>query len=192
MYLALYLTIAALPLCSALSVSKTGRCGESADLTCLGSVFGSCCSQYNYCGSASAYCGTGCQARYGSCSTSAPPSTSPITSAKTSTDGSCGGTKGYSCLNSAFGNCCSQYGYCGKSSAYCGTTCNSKFGTCFNSQSSSSSTPSRSIARTSTSSAAVPSLSIQVSTNARCGKGFTGFTCSGSRFGNCCSQYSYW
>jgi peptidoglycan/xylan/chitin deacetylase (PgdA/CDA1 family) len=30
-----------------------------------------------------------------------------------STDGSCGGTNGYKCSGSTFGNCCSQYGWCG-------------------------------------------------------------------------------
>ncbi|KAH7363706.1 hypothetical protein BKA66DRAFT_389558, partial [Pyrenochaeta sp. MPI-SDFR-AT-0127] len=29
-----------------------------------------------------------------------------------------------------------------------------------------------------------------VTTNARCGKGF-GWTCQGSRWGNCCSQHGY-
>ncbi|KAF1847214.1 carbohydrate-binding module family 18 protein, partial [Cucurbitaria berberidis CBS 394.84] len=30
-----------------------------------------------------------------------------------------------------------------------------------------------------------------VSTKARCGPSFGGQTCLGSRWGNCCSQYSY-
>ncbi|KAH7356170.1 hypothetical protein BKA66DRAFT_400422, partial [Pyrenochaeta sp. MPI-SDFR-AT-0127] len=30
-----------------------------------------------------------------------------------------------------------------------------------------------------------------VSRNARCGKGFGGQTCQGSKWGNCCSQYGY-
>ncbi|KAH7350321.1 hypothetical protein BKA66DRAFT_395309, partial [Pyrenochaeta sp. MPI-SDFR-AT-0127] len=32
--------------------------------------------------------------------------------------------------------------------------------------------------------------SLKVSPNSRCGTGF-GFTCQGSQWGNCCSQYSY-
>ncbi|KAF5557752.1 muramidase [Fusarium napiforme] len=44
-----------------------------------------------------------------------------------STDGTCGGTKGKTCLNSAFGDCCSSSGYCGDSSPYCGGGCQSKF-----------------------------------------------------------------
>ncbi|KAF2793366.1 carbohydrate-binding module family 18 protein, partial [Melanomma pulvis-pyrius CBS 109.77] len=160
MHSAVFFAIAALPLINALSISKTGQCGAQNGLTCTGSTFGSCCSQYHYCGSTSAYCGTGCQSRYGNCGSS-----TPATPAKISTDATCGGTKGFTCLKSAFGNCCSQYGYCGKTNAYCGTGCNAKFGTCNGSPA--------------------------VSTTARCGKGFTAFTCTGSKYGDCCSQYSY-
>ncbi|KAF2026994.1 hypothetical protein EK21DRAFT_32845, partial [Setomelanomma holmii] len=49
---------------------------------------------------------------------------------KISSDGTCGGSKGYTCEGSTFGNCCSQYGYCGKTTTYCGAGCNSAFGTC--------------------------------------------------------------
>jgi len=41
----------------------SGRCGPSYG-KCPGSK---CCSQYNYCGKSSEYCGTGCQPRYGIC-----------------------------------------------------------------------------------------------------------------------------
>lgn len=187
---AVFFAIAALPLINALSISKTGQCGAQNGLTCKGSTFGSCCSQYHYCGSTSAYCGTGCQSGYGNCGSS-----TPATPAKISTDGTCGGTKGFTCLNSAFGNCCSQHGYCGKTSAYCGTGCNAKFGTCNGSPAVSSSTRSstRSTSTsTRTSSSAAPSSTLKVSTNARCGKGFTALTCTGSKYGDCCSQYSYW
>lgn len=51
-------------------------------------------------------------------------------SAVVSTDGSCGGSVGQTCLGSEFGDCCSQYGYCGSISAYCGTGCQSDYGTC--------------------------------------------------------------
>ncbi|KAF3043417.1 hypothetical protein E8E12_006231 [Didymella heteroderae] len=40
-------------------------------MTCLGSTFGDCCSQYGYCGSSSGHCGTGCQSGFGNCD--APP-----------------------------------------------------------------------------------------------------------------------
>jgi hypothetical protein len=46
---------------------------------------------------------TGCQTGYGTCTV--------LTSGggSISRDGSCGGSKGYTCLGSVFGNCCSQY-----------------------------------------------------------------------------------
>lgn len=108
--------LAALPLIHAAQKSSNGRCGTEFGYTCSGSSFGNCCSQYGYCGSISAYCGDGCQSGYGTCSSrssssSPSPSTSVVASSKVSKDGSCGGTQGYTCLNSVFGNCCSQYGY---------------------------------------------------------------------------------
>ena len=51
-----------------MAVSSDGACGATANETCQGSTFGNCCSQYGWCGSTSAYCGTGCQAAYGTCS----------------------------------------------------------------------------------------------------------------------------
>jgi hypothetical protein len=81
-----------------LGVSKSARCGPSFGLTCKGSAFGNCCSSQNYCGSTSTYCGIGCQAGYGTCS-------STPSSIKVSTDGSCAGN-GKTCLGSKFGDCC--------------------------------------------------------------------------------------
>ncbi|KAF2790994.1 carbohydrate-binding module family 18 protein [Melanomma pulvis-pyrius CBS 109.77] len=58
--------------------------------------------------------------------TSKPPitstktiSTAPTPTKAISDNGTCGGTGGKTCLNSAFGNCCSSSGFCGSSSAYC-------------------------------------------------------------------------
>ncbi|KAF1842521.1 carbohydrate-binding module family 18 protein [Cucurbitaria berberidis CBS 394.84] len=117
----------------------------------------------------------------------------------TSKDATCGGTKGYTCLKSTWGNCCSQYGWCGSTTAYCGTGCNPSFGTCLvvpttiktstlrsstssQSRSSSTSPQSRSSSRTS----AAPAASSQaVTTNSRCGPSFGGKTCQGSKWGNC-------
>jgi hypothetical protein len=93
-----------LPAIYAQKTSTTGRCGSTFGLTCQGSSFGSCCSQYNYCGTTSGYCGSGCQSAYGSCN-SGSTVPSPV---KVSTDGSCGGTTGFNCKGSAYGNCCSQ------------------------------------------------------------------------------------
>jgi hypothetical protein len=51
------------------SISQDGSCGYGSvsDATCLGSQFGDCCSEYGFCGSADANCGSGCQSDYGSC-----------------------------------------------------------------------------------------------------------------------------
>ncbi|KAF1850248.1 carbohydrate-binding module family 18 protein [Cucurbitaria berberidis CBS 394.84] len=126
-------------------------------------------------------------------------------SARVSNTGRCGAANGgLVCTGSSYGNCCSQYGWCGRTSAYCGTGCNSGFGTCSNVASSSArvstlrtSTRSSSTVSSSTrsSSAAAASSTLKVSTSARCGYAFGatgGFTCAGSKFGDCCSQYSYW
>ncbi|CAL8575991.1 hypothetical protein XPA_001885 [Xanthoria parietina] len=50
--------------------------------------------------------------------------------ATVSPDATCGGTKGYTCLGSSFGNCCSPNGWCGSTSAYCGNGCQTAFGSC--------------------------------------------------------------
>ena len=221
---------------SGLSISRSGRCGSSFQLTCKGSTFGNCCSKHGYCGSTKDYCGSGCQSNFGTCSkapakvAASSPSTAAVAK-KPSSDGTCGGSKGRTCSGSTFGNCCrlvlhitsrsfyllmlesSRYGYCGSSSAYCGSGCQSQFGKCTHSTPSTttkckSSTSSRSIAKSTrrptysfrpTSSArpsssapvASPSTVVKVSTNGRCGAA-SGFTCMGSRWGNCCSQHSYW
>lgn len=101
------------------TVSTDGSC--SSTVTCQGSTFGNCCSSHNFCGSTSAYCGTGCQPASGSCGSSSPPQT-------ISTDGSCSST--VTCQGSTFGNCCSQYGFCGSTAGYCGTGCKPASGTC--------------------------------------------------------------
>lgn len=194
----LVLTVAAFALLqfthAAVPVSKSSRCGARFGLTCQGSTFGNCCSNQNYCGSSTAYCGTGCQSGYGSCTAS------PAPVAKVSKDGSCGGSLGYTCSGSAYGDCCSQHGYCGSTSAYCGAGCKTPFGQCSSSQASSSrsSTMSTSTTRAQTSTSSTrtavsvaPSSTLTVTTNSRCGKGF-GFTCQGSKWGDCCSQYSFW
>ncbi|KAF2120461.1 hypothetical protein BDV96DRAFT_266726 [Lophiotrema nucula] len=48
-------------------VSTDGTCGGTTKAICLGSTFGNCCSQYGWCGSTTAHCGTGCQKTFGSC-----------------------------------------------------------------------------------------------------------------------------
>ncbi|KAK7751312.1 hypothetical protein SLS62_006718 [Diatrype stigma] len=46
--------------------SVDGDCGGDDGITCEGSEFGNCCSQYGWCGSTTAYCGEGCQPDFGS------------------------------------------------------------------------------------------------------------------------------
>jgi hypothetical protein len=223
------------------TISTDGTC--SATITCIGSTFGSCCSQYGYCGSTTTYCGTGCQPIGGTCGTSSISSVvssttstksssssktssstkvstttsvsstkvtaSSTTSSKTSstssatqaisTDGTCSST--ITCLGSTFGNCCSQYGYCGSTSSYCGTGCQPAFGSCTISSSSSSSssvkstksstsTTKQSSTSTSTSTKASSTAKLTVSPDGTCGA-TVGYTCTGSTFGTCCSQYGW-
>ncbi|KAK7997467.1 hypothetical protein PG990_009940 [Apiospora arundinis] len=61
---------------------------------------GYCCSKWGYCGVTDEYCGSGCNAEYGQCSTPHP----------LSPNGSCGPNSAgpYQC---AEGNCCSSYGW---------------------------------------------------------------------------------
>lgn len=87
------------------------------------------------------------------------------------------------CLSSTFGNCCSSAGWCGSVDAYCGTGCQTGFGNC----GSNDATPA-----TTSQAAPEPTKEAggQVSTDGTCA-GTSGFTCSGSAFGNCCSQYNW-
>ena len=88
-----------------------------------------------------------------------------VAAATVSNDGSCAGTKGFTCTGSTFGNCCSEHSYCGSTSGYCGLGCQTGFGTCGTS-------------------------TLPVSKDATCG-GANGFTCQDSTFGNCCSKNGY-
>ncbi|KAF7561586.1 hypothetical protein G7046_g2551 [Stylonectria norvegica] len=63
-------------------------------------------------------------------STKTSPYATPTSTLKPSPNQKCGGSSGYTCLGSAFGNCCSFYGFCGSSASYCGTGCSPDFGTC--------------------------------------------------------------
>ncbi|GAB7346819.1 hypothetical protein MBLNU459_g1915t1 [Dothideomycetes sp. NU459] len=47
------------------TISTNGNCGNG--VTCEGSAFGNCCSQYNQCGSTIGFCGYGCQFSFGQC-----------------------------------------------------------------------------------------------------------------------------
>ncbi|GAB7351890.1 hypothetical protein MBLNU459_g2434t2 [Dothideomycetes sp. NU459] len=54
--------------CPAQPVSKDGTCGTYNGKTCVGSIFGSCCSSLGYCGDSSEYCSTSsCDSNGGNC-----------------------------------------------------------------------------------------------------------------------------
>ncbi|OUM64766.1 carbohydrate-binding module family 18 protein [Piromyces sp. E2] len=93
------------------------RCGEGYG-KCANE--NACCSQYGWCGTESAHCGTGCQPKYGLCGN---VNSIPVSTVKDR----CG--EGYGkCANE--NACCSQYGWCGTKSDHCGTGCQPKYGIC--------------------------------------------------------------
>ncbi|KAJ3040083.1 hypothetical protein HK097_002650 [Rhizophlyctis rosea] len=51
------------------------KCGVISGITWKCPI-GECCSQYNYCGTTTAHCGTGCRTSFGQCGTSSPPTSS--------------------------------------------------------------------------------------------------------------------
>ncbi|KAL2863281.1 uncharacterized protein BJX67DRAFT_374734 [Aspergillus lucknowensis] len=92
----------------------------------------------------------------------------------TSTDGNCGANSDThaTCLNSEFGDCCSEKGFCGSSSLYCGVGCQKEFGTCNDAS------------------------DLSVSTTGTCGDrarkaSDLNVTCLGSEWGDCCSGSGY-
>ncbi|KAG9228464.1 hypothetical protein BJ875DRAFT_477396 [Amylocarpus encephaloides] len=155
-----------------LTVSIDGSCGQTT--TCLGSTFGTCCSQRGYCGSTPDYCAitNNCQASFGLCGEN--PQVVSTTSSQTATPTP-------SSLNSVFGNCCSNWGWCGTSEEHCSVNngCQNGFGVC--------GTNSPPPPPHSTSSPS-PVPTLKVSVDGSCGKGVT---CLGSRLGECCSQSSF-
>ncbi|KAL6703257.1 hypothetical protein ACN47E_010045 [Coniothyrium glycines] len=122
---------------NAAGVTTDARCGSNGK-TCLGSKWGSCCSQYDYCGSTEAYCDTnrGCQSGFGSCNgvpSSPRPSSGSTPAQPVSKNARCGvGFGGSTCLGSKWGDCCSQYSYCGSTDDYCAVekSCQTAYGRC--------------------------------------------------------------
>ncbi|TLD24006.1 hypothetical protein PspLS_06969 [Pyricularia sp. CBS 133598] len=87
------------PLRTDFPLTPNGHCGPKVNTICKGSVFGDCCSEYNYCGNGPDYCGAGCQSAFGRCGdapvepkaattspSSQPPkvATNPVSSSSTS------------------------------------------------------------------------------------------------------------
>jgi len=64
-------------------VSTDATCGGTNQYTCLGSTFGNCCSPAGWCGSTTAYCGTGCQASFGNCGGNGVVSSSSVGASST-------------------------------------------------------------------------------------------------------------
>jgi hypothetical protein len=60
-------TSATAPAATSNKISPDGLCGRTNGYTCTGSTFGSCCSEYGYCGNTASYC-SACQVGFGSCS----------------------------------------------------------------------------------------------------------------------------
>ncbi|KAK7527912.1 uncharacterized protein IWZ02DRAFT_352448, partial [Phyllosticta citriasiana] len=147
-----------------------GACGASAGgQTCANAPSGPCCSQYGYCGTGAAFCGTGCQSPFGQCwtnVTSSPVSTFPA--------GACGASAGgQTCAKAPSGSCCSEYGYCGTGAAFCGVGCQPLYGMCNS---------------TVQSSPAAPSSTYPAGA---CGPTAGGQNCENALSGPCCSQYGY-
>ncbi|KAL8987516.1 MAG: hypothetical protein Q9177_003277 [Variospora cf. flavescens] len=67
------------------TISPDATCGGTQSYTCQASAFGNCCSVNGWCGSTVAYCGTGCQSSFGTCTGQTTPSTTSKTSSPTST-----------------------------------------------------------------------------------------------------------
>ncbi|KAK6209024.1 hypothetical protein LQW54_006624 [Pestalotiopsis sp. IQ-011] len=51
----------------AATVSYNSQCGVPSKFTCVGSLYGDCCSANGFCGSTEDHCGVGCQSEYGFC-----------------------------------------------------------------------------------------------------------------------------
>ncbi|KAI5856013.1 hypothetical protein BZA05DRAFT_465151, partial [Tricharina praecox] len=92
---------------------------------------------------------------------------STVLSQSESPDGSCGGTNAFACTAAEFGSCCSSSGFCGEGVSYCGAGCQATY-----------------------SANATVCLSNPPSVDGSCG-GTTGYTCTGSTWGGCCSKYGF-
>jgi hypothetical protein len=66
------------------TISTDGKCGASNGNTFCGDATEPCCSQYGWCGAASAHCDVGCQSAYGICNgQSSSPSKQPVVASPT-------------------------------------------------------------------------------------------------------------
>jgi len=97
---------------------ESGRCGGEFGQC----PEGTCCSQWGWCGTTSAFCGAGCLPEFGICDE--PEDTNDDT--RVTTNGQCGHGHGV-CPE---GQCCSSAGWCGLNELYCLEGCQSEFGEC--------------------------------------------------------------
>jgi len=98
------------------------RCGPSnGGQTCAGNPFKeTCCSEFGWCGSTPAHCGTKCQPGFSA--------SGACVSASTIVE-RCGPSNGgQTCAGNPFKEtCCSEFGWCGSTSAHCGAKCQPGF-----------------------------------------------------------------
>ncbi|TLD28388.1 hypothetical protein PspLS_04097 [Pyricularia sp. CBS 133598] len=185
--LSLLLTLASPAFGAAVSkISPDATCGKTSAFTCQGSKWGNCCSQYNFCGSSDAYCGTGCQSAYGTCKTTTVIPT-PSQGLKVSQNAACG--SGVTCQGSKWGNCCSSHGWCGSSKDYCGTGCQALFGSC-DAVSTSSTSRSATVRGASTSSTLATSRTTSSSTTSSSSTSSTSVTATTSSLSSSSSSTS--
>ncbi|ORX86947.1 RNI-like protein [Anaeromyces robustus] len=161
-------------------ISTDGTCGKGKGRC----PDGKCCSKYGYCGITEKHCliSKGCQSEFGECDSSGATTTTTTKTTTTikknlptSTDGRCGEKYGV-CSE---GNCCSKYGWCGNSDKYCNEGCQSEFGKC-------SITKTTTTSKKTTKKSTKTTKQLPTSTNGRCGEKYG--VCPS---GQCCSKYGW-
>ena len=196
--------------------STDGKCGPAnGNLLCdpKSTVYsGTCCSEYGWCGSTPAHCGTGCSSGCNGAGgvTTIPQPTKAATSgaAKPRADGRCGKDFGGSTCdaNGAFGGCCSSYGYCGTTDGHC-LAANGCQNGCkdttpskgqpakgdpapVSSRPPSSTTSGEPVLGKPTTAAAAKPTGV-ATTDGSCGAKFGNTVCGNWAQGSCCSMYGY-
>lgn len=157
-------TTSAAPLRTDLPLTPNGHCGPNVKTICKGSVFGDCCSEYNYCGNGPDYCGTGCQSAFGRCG-DAPVEPKAATTSSTS-----------------------------QLSKVATIPVSSSSTSSSTSISTSTTTTTETAASTAApgNNNPVVNVKLAVSEDGSCGGKDAKFTCTGGIYGECCSQYNFW
>ncbi|KAH6983654.1 hypothetical protein BKA56DRAFT_439171, partial [Ilyonectria sp. MPI-CAGE-AT-0026] len=109
-----------------------GKCGQDHGMRVCAGKWGECCNNHGECGTGPDYCSQG-KCQLGQCTNANTTTVEDQPNfpwlVGNTTDGTCGGRKGYTC-DVVYGNCCNKNGYCGSLPADCGKRCQSKFGKC--------------------------------------------------------------